>query len=46
MAAMAAMAAMAGWGYGHLFWIYLTVISAISAGVYLRMPETKDLPLR
>lgn len=40
------MAAMAGWGYGHLFWIYLTVISAISAVVYLRMPETKDLPLR
>ncbi|EJM34152.1 arabinose efflux permease family protein [Pseudomonas sp. GM33] len=40
------MAAMAGWGYGHLFWIYLAVISAISAIVYLRMPETKGLPLR
>ncbi|MHC8287396.1 MFS transporter [Pseudomonas sp. XS1P51] len=40
------MAAMAGWGYGGLFWIYLVVISAISAVVYLRMPETRGQPLR
>ncbi|WP_205017975.1 hypothetical protein [Pseudomonas arsenicoxydans] len=35
------MAAMAGWGYGGFFWIYLVVISAISEVVYLRMPETR-----
>lgn len=40
------MASMADWGYGHLFWIYLALISAISGVVYLRMPETKGLPLR
>jgi MHS family alpha-ketoglutarate permease-like MFS transporter len=39
------MASMADWGYGHLFWVYLAVISAISAVVYLRMPETKGHPL-
>jgi MHS family alpha-ketoglutarate permease-like MFS transporter len=40
------MAAMSGWGYGHLFWIYLAVMSAISCVVYLRMPETKGVTLR
>jgi MHS family alpha-ketoglutarate permease-like MFS transporter len=40
------MASMAGWGYGHLFWIYLAVMSLISCVVYVRMPETKGLPLR
>ncbi|MNY62484.1 Alpha-ketoglutarate permease [compost metagenome] len=40
------MASMSGWGYGHLFWIYLALISAISAVVYLRMPETRGQPLR
>lgn len=35
------MAAMAGWGYGGMFWIYLVVISATSEVVYVRMPETR-----
>lgn len=40
------MTAMTGSGYGHLFWIYLVVISLISAVVYMRMPEMKGQPLR
>lgn len=40
------MTAMAGWGYGHLFWIYLVVVSLVSGIVYWRMPETKGQPLR
>ena len=40
------MTAMSGWGYGHLFWIYLVAVSFVSLVVYLRMPETKGQPLR
>ncbi|NQD91449.1 MFS transporter [Pseudomonas sp. CrR25] len=40
------MTAMAGWGYGHLFWIYLVAVSLVSLLVYIRMPEMKNQPLR
>ncbi len=40
------MTAMAGWGYGHLFWIYLVAVSLVSLLVYIRMPEMKGQPLR
>ena len=38
--------AMNGWGYGHLVWVYLAAISAVSLVTYARMPETKGQPLR
>lgn len=40
------MTAVSGWGHGHLFWIYLAVVSLISCVVYIRMPEMKGQPLR
>ncbi|TPE49268.1 MFS transporter [Amaricoccus solimangrovi] len=38
--------AMHGWGHGHLVWVYLAAISAVSLVTYARMPETKGQPLR
>ncbi|MHC6225360.1 MFS transporter [Pseudomonas sp. X10] len=40
------MTAMAGWGFGHLFWIYLVLISLVSCITYIRMPEMMGRPLR
>ena len=40
------MTAMAGWGIGHLFWVYIVVLALISCITYVRMPEMKGQPLR
>ncbi|MCY1290312.1 Alpha-ketoglutarate permease [compost metagenome] len=40
------MTAVSGAGFGHLFWIYLVAVSAVSLVVYIRMPEMKGQPLR
>ncbi|MGE7992211.1 MFS transporter [Pseudomonas sp. NPDC089554] len=40
------MTAMAGWGYGHLFWLYLVAVCLVSCITYMRMPEMKGQPLR
>ncbi|MEX5343311.1 MFS transporter [Pseudomonas sp. I2] len=40
------MTAMAGWGIGHLFWLYIVLIALVSCITYVRMPEMKGQPLR
>jgi MHS family alpha-ketoglutarate permease-like MFS transporter len=38
--------ALGSWGYANYTWAYITVVCAVGAIVYARMPETKGIDLR